>query len=68
MLRRDHHFAKALRRERKLKGWSVAELARRCRVSRSTAASWEIDTEPSAPNFRRLIKLLPALSEFEAPA
>jgi transcriptional regulator with XRE-family HTH domain len=65
MLRPDHHFAKALRRERKLKGWSVAELARGCRVSRSTAASWEVGSEPSTENFNKLVGLFPCLTRFK---
>jgi predicted transcriptional regulator len=65
MLRHDHLFAKDLRRERKRKGLTVGDVARHCKVSRSTAAAWEVGSEPSTENFNKLVGLFPCLTRFK---
>jgi predicted transcriptional regulator len=63
--RRNHHFAKAVKREMLDAKMTRADLARRLHVGRTTVYDWLAGAEPSERNFKRLVKLFPTLSEFE---
>jgi transcriptional regulator with XRE-family HTH domain len=64
MLRKDHAFAKALKRAMKAAKMTNADVARRVGVRRATVSGWLSGAEPTDPNFEKLVVVFPALAEF----
>lgn len=63
-IRKDHQFAKALKRAMRLAGMSQSDVAKEIGVSRATVYGWLTGSEPTDPNFEKLVILFPVLAEF----